>query len=1624
MPDSPTLDRVAFRLENWRRQLIDLTRRNRLLNYRPTKASTVEVVDEVPQQVLRQLLEGEDFQFDPVPDPDGDPGADGASRRQMNERLRADRRIRYGEPLREVHQDDRLQTRLTAKRLDRNLLNIFRRSNESMDEQGVNTLYLALGMLKWFDADSSDVASLAPVLMFPVALARESAASPFVLSGTGEDPLLNPALVEKLRLDFQIELPGLPEAVEDLDLEEVFKRIESTTAGLRRWELVSDVALGLFSFQKFIMYRDLGDHEARLSRHEVVRAICQEDDQQPGRSGLPLDVRDASLDEQMSPWESVQVLDADSSQQRAMLAVRRGHHLVIEGPPGTGKSQTITNVIADALNQGKKVLFVSEKMAALEVVKSRLEHNADLGAYVLELHSNKTSKTAFVEELSTALDQLREPAPNGGAELTRLKELTDELRAYVIELHRPEQPLGQSPFEAIGKLAQVEDAERVSCTLPGLKETDPEALAHACRRLDELSRMLAQIGDPAVHPLRGVRLENAGRSERRALQDSASAAAAAAELLTAHSQRVSDQLGLRMPDTLGETQLLVEVASVVARSPGADESVLQNPRWNQMSEETTQLLETGKRYENRLEEVREHFRPEILDQDLTETLRSFAGGLERGLFRFVVPSYWRSRKELRKHLRADHKPSDAEVLLREAEEAHRCREDRTRIGELDDVGRELFGGRWNGPASDWSQLQGFAEWVVEFRSYALEELLADQGLAVAARAELDVEATERAISDLTGSMSAFNDAVAELVRVGQFENDAEIHTGPSARIGAVESRSREIADASEGLRTYSLYVAARSKCDEGLVEHFVPAAAEHRVGPSELTRSFRKMFYEAWLESVISDRPVLARFQVGRHEQRIQEFMDLDDRSFKLAKSRTLGALRKQRQDLLSGDLRRELGIVQHEARKRRRILPVRKLLGRAGRAIQEIKPCFMMSPLSVAQYLDPDNMEFDLLVFDEASQIPPADAIGSIMRAKQVVVVGDSKQLPPTNFFGAHLDDEDMEEDEEMAMLDDLESILDEVAVAGVPNLRLKWHYRSEHQSLIRFSNEEFYSDDPLLVFPSAVQDASHLGLQFEYVAEGVYEGRGRNPVEARRVARAVLDHIKDHPSLTLGIGTFGIAQQSLIMDELDRLRREDPSIEWFFAQDGEEKFFVKNLENIQGDDRDVIFLSVTYGPDHEGRVQRNFGPINKEGGWRRLNVLTTRAKRKLKVFSSMLPDQIDTRGVAEGAVLLQQYLRYARTGEYPSAKIPNGPPESPFEEAVIRALRLRGQKIVPQVGDGGYRVDIGVLDPDMPGRYVCGIECDGATYHSAATVRDRDRLRQQVLELRGWEIHRVWSTDWFHDPDGQVDRLVKLIEHSLDAARRRDEERRSDPERDQEPAEHITGDNGAASQPSGSTPAASETRGGSATAGDVLADSQGSPTGPVESDDQEPEQETEPLEAPPYELHPTGREGTSDDFYAAPLGDVARVCKDVIMCEGPIHMTELSRRVAGAWEMRRAGGRIVQRVGQAVGSLEKDGVVVREEEFLTPAGQTPVPVRSRDIDGVTFSTEHIAPSEVREAIRIVLRHRAPLLPDEVIVEAARLLGFKRTGKKLQELIEGARQDLIDGEEIRPGGLGLHLVE
>jgi very-short-patch-repair endonuclease len=1591
-PAAP-VDRVGAAVESWKRKLIDLTRRNRALNFRMNKVSTVAVVDEHPAEAFRQLyLREVALRFKAAPEPEvaGAPAAPNQApvpEEDEDPSLGMDFAPYDAASLGERHTDQWLQTTAVPEALDRSLRRLEEQARLSIEEQGVNTLFLALGMLHYTESDASEQSYRAPLVLLPVELSRKTARAGYELRATDDDPIVNPALAEYLR-PRGIALPDLPDSAsipDDFDLQTFFADVAQRVAGQKGWAVKTDIYLGLFSFQKFVMYKDLEANADAVAAHRLVQQLVT---RSGGETiGLPAEIRAMELDAEYPPESTFQVVDADSSQLRAIAACARGHDLVIEGPPGTGKSQTITNLIAAALAADRSVLFVAEKMAALEVVYERLV-KAGFGEFCLELHSTKANKRAVMKELASALDASFQSVAAPRSSTERLPLVRNTLTEYARAVHTPFGALGASPYRVYGELGRVIAAPRVK--LEGrIDAVSREQLEQAARDLHDLAATAGEIGVPARHPWRDTTRTFYSPDDLEAARETAADAAARATELARRAAGVAEAFGLPPVTGLADVDTAAEVASVLARSPGAPLAVLRNGAWNAPPAEAVSLVERGREVERLRERIEARFRPAVLEQEHAGDV-AYVERKAEGIFSFLawLDGRWRA---IRTRWLGYRLPAFTGSLMEQAAEmkqVDRLRAERAALAASEARGRELFGELWRGEGSAWDALDGYIRWVVEFRGACVRHGLETRAAEVAAQAKPDVSQVEA----LRSSADELRERLARL-RAGVGWPADYLATAPLDEIAA---RSGALAANVALAPRWGAFEAARQTVASGIAHELLPPAMGGEIPFTDLPAAFQRAFYMKWLSAVVQEREPLARFNTLTHEERVAEFRQLDERVLRENRAALVGQLRDRVQGRLQEpETRDQLPYLRGQMTRQRSLAPLRRTLGQAQGAIRAIKPCFMMSPLSVAQFLDGAQPGFDLVIFDEASQLPSEDAVGAIVRGRHLVVVGDPKQLPPTNFFAVSTGQTEAPLAEDgTPVVDDSESILEQFMGAGIPMSRLKWHYRSAHESLINFSNVSFYDSD-LYTFPSVDTGAAAGGLQFEHVADGVYEGKGMNSREAQRVADAVVSFAKEQlarrergePTESLGVGTFNLRQQLAIQDEMERRRREDPSIEPFFDRAGAEPFFVKNLENIQGDERDAIFISVTYARGADGKLRLNFGPLNGQNGWRRLNVLVTRARQRMRVFSSMRGDEIPagTTG-SDGPRLLREFLLYAERGRLEStAAGAAAETESHFERDVLQELAHRGFTVVPQVGVAGYRIDLGVTDDAAPGRFLCGIECDGVSYHSSETARDRDRLRQQVLEARGWRIHRIWSTDWFKDRAGQIERLMKLIEEdrvlareAADAERSAREEAaaRAAVEEEQRRAQE-------AALPAG--PGAPYVR----------------PT------------------AAPYTVTPGEGRYAGSDLASTPLGHVAEAVKAVVATESPVHRADVVARVVGMWGTR-SGSRIQALLADACAAAERGGMVERRGEFFWAPGQAAVLIRSRA--GTRIPGDRIAPEEYRAAILAVLAQGHAFGHGQLVGEVRSVLGYSRTGAVLDEAISSAIAEMLKAGEVGEASTGIRL--
>ena len=890
-------------------------------------------------------------------------------------------------------------------------------------------------------------------------------------------------------------------------------------------------------------------------------------------------------------------------------------------------------------------------------------------------------------------------------------------------------------------------------------------------------------------------------------------------------------------------------------------------------------------------------------------------------------------------------PEKPEQLITDLAKLSKCTGIRTEIRDMEQTGQVLFGRYWRGEDSSLKELNEFAEWIVDFRKRLIGGVFTEQVIDIVSTG-VDQKQIETFVKQVKDAENHFVQQRAVLFN--HLGTDANALFGvESKKVPFAELRSRlELWEQGlTHLQVWRSFVKQCEECQQTIAQPLLDSIASDMLEPQDVLPCFEGRLADALLGEAFRERTPLDGFDCVSHEGTIANFRKLDRDSIKLNRQRLASQLHQKLPHLLGGASREsEIGILQGQFNRKRGHMPIRKLLSTAGGLIQRIKPCFMMSPLSVAQFCDPEMIQFDVVVFDEASQIRPEDALGALLRGGQAVVIGDTRQLPPTSFFEHLVDTTDDEtEDDFITSIADVESILHQCR-QSFPTKQLKWHYRSRHESLIAVSNQEFYENN-LLIFPSPFEEVAHLGLKFVHLPDAVYD-RGRsstNRKEAQAVVHAVFEHYCHYPDKSLGIGTFNMKQQQAILDEVEVQLHQHPEMEPFFLSTRDEHFFVKNLETIQGDERDVIFLSIGYGKDTSGKLHRNFGPLNHDGGQRRLNVLTTRARERCVVFSNFRASDLQLNPNAPvGAKALKVFLDYAENRNLQTDMPIGDDTDSPFEDAVREFLTSYGYTVNTQVGCAGYRIDLAVVNPAVPGRYLLGIECDGARYHSSPVARDRDRLRQQVLEGLGWTLHRVWSTDWYRNRAETGQRLLEAIKRAkLDL-----------------PEE---------------VPAI-------------------------------PEPESIPVSPEPVPQLPPEPNSSIADYvacadlgilvygklHAQPLSQLAKAISQIVEVESPVHIDEVVLRIRNLWGLGRAGARIKNAIERGALSAQRNRRIHRTGDFLWTVDERNIPIRRRKKPKI----EWICDEEIAEAMKSVITIQGAIPRDALIAESVKLFGYKSLGK------------------------------
>ncbi|MBR7032957.1 MAG: DUF4011 domain-containing protein [Clostridia bacterium] len=1658
--------------EIWKNSLLDLGKRNKLLNYKETKSSTIKITYPNLSDLYDSFVKEENELVFPryIADPSSEDDAEETAF-QIEDATEKGDFGGYGSPLR---------TSRNVKDLQRVLRNLRNKAKVAVEEQGINILYLSFGFLKYTEIEHSKTAFLAPLVLVPVTLTIESITSPYVLKLHEDEIVVNPTLAYLLDREYALKLPSFDS---NGDISAFLDEVEELVKD-NHWTVVRNVGLSLLSFLKINMYVDLETHKETISANPVVRALAGDGS---ALEKIPDDISDYDFDKSEKPTEVFQIVDADASQKEAILYAKKGISFVLQGPPGTGKSQTITNIIAECLASGKKVLFVSEKMAALEVVHHRISL-AGLDDFCLVLHSQKTSKRNVLDQLERVLKLADKKATLSDTAFQKLSTLDydkKQLNSYAEQIYAVVSPLEKSIYEVNGILANLDPYEDVIFGLPNVRKTDRNKLIKYLQFLELYSNTIGKMSDDfRSNPWRGSNLSAVTNEFRRdttsklslllptlerkrkrvdeiydalfsesipslngirnviaSLEGLENAVEIPNEWVTGDLIPLDEEIGscveqqtkineiidqiMQYAETLSthsvinpvNKQDLFDVDKVINHREAVSKIISDQDPFFRWSESTyseiislfTEAKEKAERINSLKAELSEQFEDSIYDIDYEGILSRFKTEYTN-LFKVFKGTYKADKKTfLGCHKVIGHKVSDSEILgtidkLKEIDSLRKWFSDSTVVlneffadtinDESSDYGRveldlKLFslltqlGNNfvvleeklvsfnanesalqdhyqflYNGIFTDWTSVSTAWKWAKKFR----ESIITNEPSQSFVKQVCSSEEYAASCVDLRHELTEIDFTIRkEIEWFTNLFNDPEVFN---------ELNLRELYDRLDGCMTgmalleewIDFRTARENCCAEGLGEA-VSAIENDNIPTANIIPVFKKRFFSLWLDSVLPEYPAVQNFRRKTQEKTIQEFASLDKSQFSIARDRIKSKLIN---DLPSMDHfssgQDEISILKRELAKTRRIMPIRKLFREIPNLLLTLKPCLMMSPLSVSLFLEADSYKFDTVIFDEASQVYTENAIGAISRGKQVIIAGDSKQLPPTSFFQAastegYYDDYDDDDEEDIPVYD---SILEEANM--LPERTLRWHYRSRHENLIAFSNAKIYKNR-LVTFPSNIEGDQDNGVEYVYVPEGYYDRGGRkgNVVEARKVAQMVFDHFKTHPERSLGVIAFGEVQQYAIENVLREMRLADQSFESFFDESKNEAFFVKSLENVQGDERDTIIFSIGYAKDAAGVFRNQFGPLGKTGGERRLNVAITRAKYNVKLVGSILPSDINEEAVTtEGPKLLKAYIDYALNGPDILAREltyeDSAVFDSPFEEAVFNFLDRKGYKLVTQVGCSGYRIDIGVKHPKLNGVFVLGIECDGAAYHSARTARERDRLRQDVLESMGWTIYRIWSTDWIKDPVSEGQLLIEAIDRAI--ADYGIKQKFTPSKETDDTDDYVSVDN---------------------------------------------EVKTREQIENPYGFEKYVRTNFNDiprDRYG--YVKIEDCIRKLVVNEFPIHYEYLCQRLAYLYGNEKATVKIRREVDYGLRKLY--GIVVKKGDFLYPDSNMPIIVRIPNYR----KSQHISSDEFAAAMIKILGTYVGANRKTLCMETSRVYGFKSTGTTLAVSLNEAVDLLI----------------
>lgn len=1344
------------KLDRWADKLLDTGKRNNLISFKDTKASTAEVLYPDSERVFSKCSVGHVFEvYDPqIPDEDSDETDEAVQAEETPEAAKTEKRLTREEYrsryIPKIRSDKYLLIHAQTPNPITAVKNIAKKAQEMQDETGINVAYLVFGFLKWNEKEGSETYYRAPLLLVHVNVIKGSILDPVKIEISDDDVVVNPTFDYLLQAEYGLSLPQYEEGD---SLASYYDKVARTVRRMG-WEILDECKLGIFSFLKINMYEDLKKNADQILENGNIRALLGEP--APDFEGGAGTTAGSVVKNPLTELHTV--IDADSSQIEAIEMAKSGKSFVLQGPPGTGKSQTITNIIAECLHDGKKVLFVSEKQAALNVVFDKLK-KAGLADFCLELHSHKANKKAVIEELNRTLETAKSTVSSSAQEEIRQKEEAQlRLDSYAAELHKKRETIGKSLYQLFELYSALRDYPEVSYTIRRLQSKGQDYLVEAVRLLEQYAEYTSTVGlNYRQNVWYGFNSPQINYEEREAFKADLATLLQGYRTLQGTTAKIKEKYEtpeLNFTDTRKWQSLLAFSASSDVVTP----SLLSREAYNY----ALPYLEAMREYSEKIVPARdvllETYNPEIIrETDGKDLYTKLTGQFSSFFSRVFSGEYKNLIAGLQLHLRNGGKVKYQQAVEL-SEQLMKLQADIKAFDENAAVVSGVLGPCYKGPDTDWPHVMADLETLKAFfsdetSSFGSITKMSRAGFAESQNAfRTDSDQLNQEITDIEETRNRV--AARFTAETLDLEKNSYNYC-----IRKIDGCLQEF----DKLGNWISFMRLLIRLEEADLIDYLDNIIEEKTEPAKISGVYQKLFYKQWIENIIYSVPELVSFSRIKQDQAVQNFVKKDTLQYEISKTQIRSELSQQRPDLSMVAGGSAVSILRREASKKRKQMPIRRLLSEIGSLVQVIKPCFLMSPLSVSTFLDPEKISFDTVVFDEASQIFPQDAVGAIYRGKQLIVVGDSRQMPPSNFFNSSIDND--EDDEEIGDINDFESILD-VCSSVFTTERLAWHYRSHYEQLIAFSNLNFYNNN-LVTFPSSQKDRKGIGVDYYYV-DGIFDRKSKtNKAEAEFIVDLIYQNIDEHPERSLGVVAFSVAQQNMIDKLLSKRREADPSYEWFFKADNAEPFFIKNLETVQGDERDTIIFSVAYARDSQGRFIQNFGPLNREGGERRLNVAVTRAKDNVQLVASIHYTDINLSNTgSEGVRLLRAYLDYAQNGEKALERTITASAEdrfdSYFEQEVCDFLRDNGFTVDTQVGCAGYRIDLGLRKPDSS-NYLMAIECDGATYHNSKNARDRDSLRQRVLENMGWQFYRIWSTDWYKNKTVEKERLLEAAKEAV---------------------------------------------------------------------------------------------------------------------------------------------------------------------------------------------------------------------------------------------------------------------